>query len=245
MKRALFALFLILAGPAPVAAERITVAVAANFLPAAQDIARAFEAATGDDVTLAHGATGRLYAQIVAGAPYDVFLSADSARPERLEREGLAAPDGRMSYAIGRLVLVQRSDQPPGQLFEILRRDTVLAIADPAIAPYGAAAAEVLRAARGEAWRRGLVLGDSVGQAFAFVATGNAPAGLVALAQLRGFDGDLRVTDVPAALHAPIAQDAVLLSRAAGNPAARRFMDFLGQPQARAIIAQAGYEAPQ
>lgn len=226
-------------------AERVTVAVAANFLTAARDIALAFEAETGDDVTLVHGATGRLYAQIVAGAPYDVLLSADTARPERLEREGLAVTGSRMTYAVGRLVLVQRPDQPPGALFDLLRRDRVLAIADPAIAPYGAAAAEVLRAARGEDWRRGLVLGDSVGQAFAFVATGNAPAGLVALAQLHEFEGDVRVTEVPADLHAPIAQDAVLLARAAGNPAAVRFMEFLAQPQARAIIAGAGYETPR
>jgi len=230
----------------PVLAERVTVAVAANFLVPAQDIAAAFEAETGHDVTMVHGSTGKLYAQIVAGAPFDVFLSADVARPALLVEQGLAPVKHWKTYAFGRLALVHGASTKPGLLDEILSRDRLrIAIADPDIAPYGMAARAVLQKFRGGNWDQNLILGESVGQAFAFVATGNVDLALVALAQARSFDGDLFTLEIPQTLHDPIQQDAVILNRASDNPAAIAFLNYLGGGFAIQSLQLAGYEVPQ
>lgn len=230
----------------PAAADRITVAVAANFLTTAQDIAAAFSAETGHEVALAHGSTGKIYAQINAGAPFDVFLSADEDRPALLEAEGKIAANGRRTYALGTLAFVHGPRTPSGPLAEMVARTGLrLAIADPKIAPYGIAARQVLEALRGEDWQRDLVYGDSVGQTFAFVATGNAGAGFVALSQARSFQGEIWVLEVPTELYDPIRQDAVLLKRAEGNAAARAFFDFLDGEFALQIMQSAGYGVPQ
>lgn len=226
-------------------AGTVTVAVASNFLTTAQVLANNFEAATGNQVALVHGSTGKLYAQIVAGAPFDLFLSADSARPALLEQNGQSVPGQRITYALGRLALVVRADVAQGSVQDILSRDLTLAVADPAIAPYGVAAMQVLQAVRGTNWQRRLVLGESVGQAFAFVATGNAGAGLVGLAQAQDYQGDLSVIAVPPEMYEPISQDAVLLMRAKDNAVAARFFAFLSSPEARDIIAAAGYSVPE
>ena len=247
MIRRMFPLvFWLLAVAHPALADRITVAVASNFLTTAQDISAAYSAQTGHEVALVHGSTGKLFAQIVAGAPYDVFLSADAARPERLAQAGRVAETGIKPYAIGHLALVHGSSTGPGSLNEILTRPGLrIAVADPAIAPYGAAARDVLREFRGEEWRRNLVYGESVGQAFAFVATGNADAGLVALSQAMTYQGDLWSLTVPDELHAPIRQDAALLKRAENSEAARAFLEFLGGEFTREILLAQGYEVPQ
>ena len=226
-------------------AERITVAVAANFLTTAQDISAAFEAETGHDVVLAHGSTGKLYAQIVNGAPYDLFLSADQLRPVRLAEQDWVAEGGLKPYALGRLVLACRPSLAAGALEEILTRPGLrLAIADPAVAPYGVAAASVLRRMREGNWARGLVFGESVGQAFAFVATGNADAALIGLAQAQSLNGGGQQLLVPESLHPPIRQDAVLLIRAADSEAAWAFYEFLGSGVASRILNAAGYGVP-
>ncbi len=228
----------------PARAEGITVAVAANFLTTLEDITAAFTAETGHEVAIVHGSTGKLYAQIVAGAPFDLFLSADADRPERLAREGRAATEPR-TYAIGHLALVHRDSVAPGTLDEILSRPGLrIAIADPDVAPYGGAARSVLEAFRGTGWNRDLVLGESVGQAFAFVATGNADLGLVALSQVLTYEGGLWSLTVPDDLHEPILQDAVILNRAATSAAARDFLDYLSGPFARQVMAEAGYGLP-
>jgi len=230
----------------PAAADRITVAVAANFLTTAQDIAAAFSAETGHEVALAHGSTGKIYAQINAGAPFDVFLSADEDRPALLEAEGKIAANGRRTYALGTLAFVHGPRTPSGPLAEMVARTGLrLAIADPKIAPYGIAARQVLEALRGEDWQRDLVYGDSVGQTFAFVTTGNAGAGFVALSQARSFQGEIWMLEVPTELYDPIRQDAVLLKRAEGNAAARAFFDFLDGEFALQIMQSAGYGVPQ
>ena len=230
----------------PAFAERITVAVASNFLTTAQDIVAVFSAKTGHEVDLVHGSTGKLFAQIRAGAPFDVFLSADQARPARLRDTGLVPDDGVLTYAVGRLALVHGPRTQPGDLVEILLRPGLrFAIADPAVAPYGIAARDVLRDQLGDSWRANVVFGESVGQAFAFVATGNAEAGLVALGQARTFDGEIWVLELPEARHKPILQDAALLLRANDNEAARAFFEFLRSDFARAIVEDAGYGAAQ
>lgn len=222
-------------------AERLTVAVASNFLTTARDIAAVFEAETGHEVALVHGSTGKLFAQIRAGAPFDVFLSADQERAARVRDEGRAV-DGPKTYAEGRLALVHGARTAPGTLEQILGGAGLrIAIADPAVAPYGVAARDLLQELRGADWDAGIVLGESVGQAFTFVATGNADAGLVALAQAMTFEGEIWVLDVDPARHSPIRQDAVWLQRAAGSPAAAAFWDFLFAPFAQDLIEGAGY----
>ena len=224
------------------------IAVAANFVDVAEELALRFEARRGVPVRITSGSTGQLYAQIVHGAPYAVFLAADRERPARLVDEGLAVAATRFTYARGRLALwSSAADAEVGE--EALRaaRMTRLAIANPDVAPYGAAAREVLVALGvDEQLRPRLVVGQSIAQAHAMVATGNAEMGFVALSSLRRpeLPRTGRAWIVPADLHAPIDQDAVLLARAADDPVARDFLAFLRGPDARSVIEDFGYGVP-
>lgn len=231
------------------AAETALVAVAANFSDAMAQLEPAFEAESGHALTVTTGSTGKLYAQIVHGAPFDVLLAADRARPAKLEAEGHAVAGSRFTYAVGRLVLW--SPDParvaPGGIVALEEGAfRALAIANPDLAPYGQAARETLAALGLEdALRNRIVMGENVGQAFALVATGNAELGFVALSSLRHARTNRAGSrwDVPADLHAPIRQDAVLLVRARENPTARAFLKFLRSDAARATIARLGYGA--
>ncbi|MGF1543510.1 MAG: molybdate ABC transporter substrate-binding protein [Parvularculaceae bacterium] len=232
----------ILAGSAR--AEEVIVAVASNFAEPAAALGRAFEADGRHEATLVFGATGALYAQIVAGAPFGVFLAADEARPRRLADKGLA--DAPRVYAIGRVVLWGRS--PPTPLAEtgaeILRGGDfrALAIANPDLAPYGRAALDALAALGLEAAARPkLVYAANARQAHAMAATGAADLAFVPLAALVGRDADYWTPDDAGA---PIRQAAVLLRDAPGPNAARDFFDFLFSDAARATIASSGYDAP-
>jgi molybdate transport system substrate-binding protein len=234
----------VLAGSAR--AGEVTVAVAANFARPMANIAEQFQAATGHTVRLSVGSTGRLYSQIVAGAPFDLLLAADAKTPARLVEEGRARAEHRFTYAIGQLVLWSPQ---PGRVDAdgaVLAADgwRRLAIANPKLAPYGEAAMAVLRA-RGLHQRLApkLVTGDSIAQAFQFVATGNAELGFVALSQVMAPGQAVAgsVWRVPPALYPPIRQDVVLLDRGASNPAATALLAFLREPAARATIAGFGY----
>ena len=228
------------------AAEEIRVAVASNFIGAAKSIAEQFQARTDHIVTLISGSTGKHYAQIRNGAPFDVFFAADARRPELLEQEGLALPGSRFTYAVGRLVLwspLEGLVDPEG---EVLGEGDFrhLAIANPKLAPYGKAAWEVLQA-RG-LWRglQGRVVrGENIGQTFQFVVSGNAELGFVALSQLQrpGHSAAGSFWLLPQALYAPIRQQALLLS---SNQAAQDFMDFVKNTESRAIIRAHGYDTP-
>lgn len=225
----------------PAAADTASVAVAANFASPARAIAAAFDGGT----RLSMGATGQLYLQISQGAPYDVFLAADQARPALALRKGYAVEDTGFTYALGRLALFSREPsrvQGPDSLrAQSLRK---LAIANPATAPYGAAAMEVLEALGLETTLRPkLVQGKNVAQAYQFAAVGAADMSFVAASLLANAKGSSR-WDVPATMHQPIAQDAVLLTRGQENPAAKAFLDFLKGPEALAIIRSYGYDAP-
>jgi molybdate transport system substrate-binding protein len=227
---------------AAVRADETTVAVAANFTEPATEIAELFEARTGHTAVLSFGASGQFFTQIAQGAPFDVFLSADAERPARAVEEGLGVADTAFTYAIGRLVLWSRD---PGRVTgpETLAAGDFarLATADPAAAPYGAAALETMRHLDVlAAVEPKLVTGTNISQAFQFVATGNAELGFVALSQLAGDTAGSRWV-VPAELHAPIRQDAVLLTAGADNAAARAFLDFLKGPEAAAVIERFGY----
>ena len=233
----------LLASPA-LRADSALVAVASNFAPALNALIAEFESTSGHALRVAAGSTGKLYAQIVQGAPFDVFLAADQARPRQLENSLHAVKGSRFTYARGRLALVSW-DALDEIAPEILRSTPFrrFAIANPKTAPYGVAAIEVLRALElTELIEPKLVRGENVGQALAFVASGNAEYGLVALSVVRGgaFHGSL--WKVPAALHSPISQDAVLLERARDNPAANGFLSYLRSEGARQRIAAMGYD---
>ena len=242
------ALLLLLAvAPINVQAANALLAVAANFSEAAEKLQLEFARISDHEITITSGSTGKLYAQIVNGAPFDVLLAADRERPQRLLQEGHAEPGSGFTYAVGRLTLWS---PVPGKIAadgrETLRdaHFRSLAVANPALAPYGAAAKEsLLSLGVWEALEGKIVMGENVGQAQALVATGNAELGLVALSgvsSVRNRQSGSR-WDVPAELHAPIRQDAVLLRHGAANPAARAFISYLQSAGARAIIRSFGY----
>lgn len=224
-------------------AEEVRIAVAANFTEAAKEIATLFERKSGHRPLFSFGSTGQLYAQIAQGAPFDVFLAADQARPEKATAEGLAVPGSRFTYARGRLVLYSReAGRVEGQRSLLGGGFDKLAIANPETAPYGAAAIEAMKALGSyDKLAPKLVRGNNIAQTFQFVATGNAELGFVALSQLAVDRGGSRWL-VPAGLHAPIAQDAVLLERGKDNEAARAFLAYLKSEPARAVLARHGYE---
>ncbi|HZC17353.1 MAG TPA: molybdate ABC transporter substrate-binding protein [Caulobacteraceae bacterium] len=230
----------------PVLAEEVTVAVAANFTEPAKEIAAAFEKASGDKITLSFGASGQFYTQIVNGAPFEVFLSADADRPAKAEQAGLTVAGTRFIYAVGKLVLWSPTAGLVDSGGAVLRTDhfTKLAIADPAAAPYGAAAIQTMRKLGVyDQIQPRIVQGTSIAQAFQFVKTGNAELGFVALSQVIDEPGGSRWL-VPEADHDPIVQQAVLLKTAGDSKAAREFLTFLKGARARAIIRRFGYEAP-
>lgn len=229
--------------PARANAGEVFVAVAANFMAAAHEIADGFHSETGHTAKLSFGASGLLYTQITQGAPYDIFLSADAARPKKAEDEGWAVAGKRFTYAIGKLVLWSAR---PGFIDgdgAVLRQGgfTHIAIANPASAPYGAAAIESLKAlGLYESTAPKTVQGESIAQTFQFAASGNAELGFVALSQLTGQTAGSRWI-VPENLYSPILQDAVLLKQGVQNEAATAFFVFLKSPQAIKIIQRHGY----
>ena len=223
-------------------AAQTNVAVAANFTDAAKEIAAAFKQKTGHEAVLSFGASGQFYTQITQGAPFQVLLSADDSRPKKLVEDGLAVPDSRFTYAIGKLVLWSKT---PGVVKgeETLKAASFakLSICNPAAAPYGLAAVETMKSLKlYETLQPKLVEGATITQAYQFVETGNAEVGFVALSQLTGSDAGSRWV-VPQELYNPIRQDAVLLKLGAGNEAATAFIGFLKGPEARAIIEKYGY----
>jgi len=233
------------------AATIVRAAVAGNFAQTAAVLARSFRAASGIRVEISIGSTGVLYAQIRQGAPYDIFLAADRARPERLETAGLVAPGSRFTYALGQLVLWSADPRLiGGDARAALKsgRFRPLAMADPKVAPYGQAAMQVLAAlAATRVNLPHIVRAQNVSQAFAYVATGNAAAGLVARASVMSphYRGKGSLWLVPKALYAPIAQDAVRLKTSPNATAAARFLAYMRGPEGRAIIAGYGYGTGQ
>ena len=230
-------------------AAEVQVAVAANFAAPMKAIAEAFQRDTGHKVAMALGSSGQFYAQIRNGAPFTVCLSADDETPARLEKEGLAVPGSRQTYATGRLALWSRQAAYVDPQGEVLSRGNFdkIAIANPTLAPYGAAAIEVLEqlGLRSRLSPR-IVLGANVSQVHQFVYSGNATLGFVALSQVMK-NGQLLEGSawlVPSTLHRPIRQDAVLLQTGRSQAAAQALLDYLQSTQAQAIIRSFGYELP-
>ena len=228
------------------AADEIFVAVASNFAATLKAIATRFEAASGHKIHISTGATGKQYAQIRHGAPFDVFFAAESRRPQLLESEGFALPGSRFTYALGKLVLWSPEAAYVDSHGKVLRNGKFrhLAMANPRLAPYGKAAREVLQAMG--LWQRlqdRIVRGENIGQAFQFVKSGNAELGLVAWPQIRR-DGQPvpgSYWSIPGSLYSPIEQQAVMLKP---SLAAREFVAFVKSREARALIHDAGYDLP-
>jgi len=228
-----------------VQAGEVSVAVAANFTAPMQRIAAQFEADTGHKAVLSFGATGKFYAQIKNGAPFDVLLAADDETPARLEKDGQGG--SRTTYAIGKLVLWSKQPGLVDDRGEVLKaaRFERLALADPKLAPYGAAAVEaVTRLGVLDALRPKLVQGENIAQTYQFVATGNAQLGFVALSQVWA-DGKLKEGSawlVPGSLYSPIRQDAILLNKGKDNPAAAALLQYLRGAKVAGIIRAYGYD---
>jgi molybdate transport system substrate-binding protein len=239
-------LIVLLACPAQ-AADSITVAVASNFTRTAAELAEHFEAETGVAVRLSIGSTGKLYSQILNGAPYDIFLAADAERPTLLERSGHAVAGSRFTYATGVLILWSRSASDCHAALGDSGSGRV-ALANPATAPYGKAAVEYLsEAGYWDSVSTRAVYGENINQALQFVATGNAVIGVIAKSQLVApqLPEASCSWEVPASSHSSLEQQAVLMQRAAANDDARRFLGFLRTAAAREIVGRHGYEVPR
>ncbi|WP_413043376.1 molybdate ABC transporter substrate-binding protein [Pseudomonas sp. YJ42] len=228
-------------------ADEVQVAVASNFTAPMQSIAERFEQETGHKALLAFGSTGKFYAQIRNGAPFDVLLAADDVVPTKLEAEALGVTGSRFTYAIGTLVLWSAKDGYLDDATTLTQRPfRHLAIANPKTAPYGAAAmATLTKLGLAESLQGKLVQGENIAQTHQFIATGNAELGFVALSQVIS-DGKIRQGSawiVPAEYHPPIRQDALLLSKGRGNPAARALLDYLRSAKASEVIEAYGYSS--
>lgn len=241
-------LLVLLTAPALRAAQ-VQVAVAANFLGTTRQLVRVYERHHADRILISSASTGNLYAQISHGAPYDILLAADARRPRLLEQAGLTVPGSRFTYAIGRLVLWSRQAGLITAGATTLKQGRIarLAIANPATAPYGAAAEAVLKhLGLWQQDRAQRVQGENVAQTLLFAVTGNVDAAFVALSQVTNPHHPLGGSRwvVPTAWYPPIEQQAVLLKSAADKPAARAFYAFLRSAQARTLIKHHGYHVP-
>lgn len=221
-------------------------AVASNFTAPMQKIAAQFERDTGHKAVLSFGATGKFYAQIANGAPFGVLLAADDTTPEKIGKESLGDAATRFTYAIGQLVLWSKQPRYVDAEGKVLARNDWkhIAIANPKLAPYGLAAMQTLdKLGLMAQVQPRVVTGENIGQTYQFAASGNAQLGFVALSQVME-GGQLREGSawvVPASMHAPIRQDAIVLKPGRGNEAAAALMHYLRGDKARAIIRSYGY----
>lgn len=227
-------------------AADLSVAVAANFTAPMQKIAVDFEKKTGHKLALSFGSTGKFYAQIKNGAPFEVLFAADDETPARLEREGEGVAGTRLTYAIGKLVLWSKQPDLVDDKGEVLRTGSFerIALADPKLAPYGAAAMQALTSlGLVDTLRSKFVQGESIGQAYQFVATQNASLGFVALSQV--YDGGSLTQGsawiVPETLYEPIRQDALILAKGKDSDAAAELLRYLQSDSAKAVIRSYGY----
>ncbi len=236
-------LFVLLGCSTPLAADEIRVAVATNFIDVMEQLGEKFAEQSGHRVRVSSGSTGKFYAQIKSGAPYDIFLAADEERPTLLDEEGVAIAGSRFTYALGKLVLWSPDAEVIDDDLQVLTRQDFhfLSIANPRTAPYGRAAQQVLeKLGHWEAVQPRLVRGENIGQAYQYVYSQNAQLGLVAKSQVfkDGLFADGSYWLVPEDLYDPIVQQAVLLKEGA---AARELLNYIRSPEAAAVIESYGY----
>jgi molybdate transport system substrate-binding protein len=229
-------------------ADEVSVAVAANFYAPMQKIALEFEKDTGHKIVAAFGSTGKFYAQIKNGAPFQMLLAADDETPARLVMENTALAGSQFTFAIGKLVLWSAKPAVVDGAGEILKKGGFdhIALADPKLAPYGAAAVEAMKALGVyDALQAKIVTAENISQAYQFISSGNALVGFVALSQVlkdRKIEGSAWI--VPGTLYQPLRQDLVILEKGKGKPAAEALMKFLKGDKAKAVIKSFGYELP-
>lgn len=225
-------------------ADTVMVAVASNFTAPMKDMVADFKQKTGHDAVLSFGSSGKFLAQIQNGAPFDVFLSADQAKPEKLENTGLAVAGSRFTYALGTLALW--SAEADVDVQQLLKNGDFnkLSLANPKLAPYGEAAMQTLAFMQlSDATANKRVMGENISQTWQFVSTGNARLGFVALSQIMA-DGVVSSGSawiVPADYYQPIRQDAVLLKKGEGNPAAAALLQYLQSDEVKQLISRYGY----
>lgn len=225
--------------------DSIMIAVASNFQPTLGQIASRFEKQTGKHIRISSGSTGKFFQQIKQGAPYDIYFAADEQHPKLLVREGFALADTRFTYAIGKLVLWAPGQDIQKEAKPILSKGNFnyLAIANPGIAPYGKAAAEILeKLGLWSTLQTRIVRAENVNQAKNFVVTHNADLGFVALSQVNHLRHSPEVWVVPQTLYQPIQQQVVILMHAKNNKAAEQFLQFLQEKSIKTLIRNSGYE---
>jgi molybdate transport system substrate-binding protein len=229
----------------PARADDVSVAVAANFTAPMKQIAAAFEKDSGHKVVVSYGSTGKFYAQIKNGAPFEILLAADDETPAKLVKENVGQTGSQFTYAVGKLLLWSAKPGFVDSAGAVLKKGDFahLSLPDPKLAPYGVAAVEALKALGAyETAAPKIVTAENLTQAYQFIASGNAELGFVALSQVLK-DGKVEGSSwmVPASLYTPIRQDAVLLAPAKGKPAAEALMQFLKGDKAKAVIKSFGY----
>ena len=249
MRKSFILTLLFVAYATSLRAEEVMVAVAANFSAPMQQIAALFQKETGHQIKLSFGASGGIYAQIKNGAPFDLFLSADQLTPQKLEAEGLGVPNSRFTYATGQLVLWSKQEGLVDAKGHVLQNKSIqrIALANPKLAPYGAAAMETMtNLGLLKELQSKLVQGDNIAQTYQFVSTQNAQIGFVALSQVFA-NGNLTSGSawiVPGNLHQPIQQDVILLRKGQDNKAATALLLYLRGEQAKKIMKSFGYLSP-
>ena len=244
ISRSLYVVFALSCTITPLHAEVINIAVAANFTDATRSLVSHFEQHTGHEIRVSFGSTGKLYSQIEHGAPYVLFLAADSQRPRKAEVNGLAVNGSRFTYAKGRLALWSPKPElfTEGESYLKQAEFRLIAIANPKTAPYGHAAQEVMeKLGLLETLKSKLVRGDSIAQTFQFVASGNVESGFVALSQAKTWKETGTLWEIPQDYYEPINQQVVLLKKGEGSSAARAFLEFLKSKEAITIISRYGY----
>jgi molybdate transport system substrate-binding protein len=240
-------LLLVAAVAIPAFADEVQVAVAANFTAPMKVIAAQFEQETGHKVLASYGATGKFYAQIQNGAPFDVLFAADDETPAKLDKENATVPRSRFTYAIGKLVLWSAKEGVVDARGDVLKTGKFdhIAVANPKLAPYGLAAQETLQKLNlFRALQAKFVTGDNIGQTYQFVASAAAPLGFVAMSQVYE-NNQLKSGSawiVPGTMYSPIRQDAVVLTKGANKPAVAAFMGYLKGDKAKAVIRSYGYD---
>ncbi len=224
----------------------INIAVASNFSQTIHKLAKRFEMQNKAKVVVSTGSTGKLFAQIIYGAPFDIMLAADDVRPRLLIKKGLAVESSLIVYAIGKLALLA-----PGMNVNHFRGSALknkkklkLAIANPQLAPYGSAAMQVLEYLHFNIKDNTIIMGENINQTVNFVVSGNTNGGLVALSlckQLHENIDNNDIWEIPSHMYSPIIQQAVLLQRGVNNQVALRFMRYLQSAEAKGIIKNSGY----
>ncbi|MFT5840332.1 MAG: molybdate transport system substrate-binding protein [Flavobacteriales bacterium] len=244
-----FGLILLTAFTLCTEAKTVHVAVASNFSTTMQRLVTEFEKMSDYQIALSFGSSGKFYAQIKQGAPYEIFFSADQAKPDALQKEGLVMADNRFTYAIGRLAVWSARPDFANKIETKLTRGAFnkLAMANPKVAPYGAAALQVLTHLKLiEGTQSKWVRGANIAQTYQFVSSGNADLGFIALSQILGIDKVQKLKEgsywlVPDIMHSPIKQDVVLLNWAAKSLGAKAFLNFIHTDKAQNIITRFGY----